>query len=273
MVRVAFFYPGGKWHWMGNLLPMLPQHNHYVSVFGGSGADISRKPPSPRETFNDIDPHICNVFRVIQSEDHCRRLADMIRVPHCRDIYEAALRVLHQPIADPIKSAAAFLIVADQGKCIGHPCLKHRRDWWTRIKDNAQIKVWLSLPDALPAIRQRFVSVQIEQQSWYASIKKHASPTTLLFVDPPYFPGTVARYYPVEMTVNEHRAMLAVLKQVPGFVIICGYDNVVYQQELGHWHRIEMKTEGHINPSGVAIKKTGYIWLNYTPATTPLWTP
>jgi site-specific DNA-adenine methylase len=167
----------------------------------------------------------------------------MIRVPHCRDIYEAALRVLHQPIADPIKSAAAFLVAAQQGKCIGHPCLKHRGDWWTYINTNAHIKLWMSLPDALLAMRQRFVAVQIEQRSWYATIKEHASPTTLLFVDPPFFPGTVARYYPVEMTVNEHRAMLAVLKQVPGFVVLCGYDNVVYRRELRKWKEISTQRE------------------------------
>jgi DNA adenine methylase len=139
------------------------------------------------------------------------------------------------------------------------------------LKEHSFLKSWLTLPDVLPMIRQRFCRVQVEQRSWYATVRAHASRTALLFVDPPFFPGTVARYYPVEMTVNEHRAMLAVLKQVPGFVVLCGYDNVVYRRELCNWHPIKLETKGHIGLNGE--KNTGYAWLNYDPATTPLWTP
>ncbi len=272
MKMVLFPYPGGKFQWMGELLSVLPQHDHYVSVFGGSGGDIFRKQRSPRETYNDLDPHVCNVFRVLQSENLWHNLAQRICVPHCRNIYDGALRILQQPIIDPVRSAAAFLIAAYQGKCTAHPCLKRPEAWWTYI-ENSHIRHWMTLPAVLPLIRDRFQQVQVEQNSWFACIRQHDSPTTLFFVDPPFFPGTVKTFYPIEMSVAEHRALLAILKRVEGFVILCNYNNELYRRELGNWKCIPRPMTGHINPNSRPTNKIGYTWMNFDPTTTPLWTP
>ena len=48
-------YPGSKWEQMQHIMAFLSPafHNHWVDVFGGSGAGILGKPPSRMETFND----------------------------------------------------------------------------------------------------------------------------------------------------------------------------------------------------------------------------
>lgn len=43
---------------MPRLIGIFPNHDHYVSVFGGSGADILGKPRSRLESYNDLDGHL-----------------------------------------------------------------------------------------------------------------------------------------------------------------------------------------------------------------------
>ena len=51
---------------MPALVRLFPHHEHFVSVFGGSGADILGKPRSRLESFNDLDGQVYNLFCLLQ---------------------------------------------------------------------------------------------------------------------------------------------------------------------------------------------------------------
>jgi hypothetical protein len=65
---IAFGWYGGKFNHLDWLLPLLPETTHYCEPFGGSAAVLLNRPPSPVETYNDIDGEVVNFFRVLRDQ-------------------------------------------------------------------------------------------------------------------------------------------------------------------------------------------------------------
>src|SRR5437763_7567247 len=66
--RLAFGWYGGKFSHLDWLLPLLPACHHYCEPFAGSAAILLNRPPSPVETYNDLDGEVVNFFRVLRTE-------------------------------------------------------------------------------------------------------------------------------------------------------------------------------------------------------------
>src|ERR1700761_5583150 len=66
--RIVFGWYGGKFNHLDWLLPLLPEAHHYCEPFSGSGAVLLNRPPSPVETYNDIDGDVVNFFRVLRDK-------------------------------------------------------------------------------------------------------------------------------------------------------------------------------------------------------------
>ena len=66
--RLAFSYYGGKFSHLNWLLPLLPPSGSYVEPFAGSAAVLLNRPPSPIETYNDIDGEVVNFFWVLREK-------------------------------------------------------------------------------------------------------------------------------------------------------------------------------------------------------------
>lgn len=73
---IAFGWYGGTFSHLEWLLPLLPECHHHSEPFGGSGAVLLNRPPSPVETYNDIDGEVADFFRVLRERgnDLIRRL-------------------------------------------------------------------------------------------------------------------------------------------------------------------------------------------------------
>lgn len=65
---IAFGWYGGKFSHLNWLLPLLPTCHHYCEPFAGSAAVLLNRPPSPVETYNDIDGEVANFFRVLRDK-------------------------------------------------------------------------------------------------------------------------------------------------------------------------------------------------------------
>src|SRR4051794_35804563 len=65
---IPFGWYGGKFSHLAWLLPLLPKCHHYCEPFAGSGAVLLNRPPSPVETYNDLDGEVVNFFRVLRDE-------------------------------------------------------------------------------------------------------------------------------------------------------------------------------------------------------------
>ena len=60
---------GGKSKSLKYLLPLIPDHEGYVEVFGGAGWLLFAKPPSKWEILNDLDENLSNFWNVIQENE------------------------------------------------------------------------------------------------------------------------------------------------------------------------------------------------------------
>jgi hypothetical protein len=137
---------------MTSIIPLLPPHNHFISVFGGSGAEILNKPPSRLETYNDADGHLYRLFKLLRDGDVDELKRRLECTPSaCRRTYLEAHSLLNSE--DPIISSWAFLVLSHQGFTLSAPAMQAKRDWryiynystpeyeaalagWTRIDTN-----------------------------------------------------------------------------------------------------------------------------------------
>lgn len=88
--KIAFGWYGGKFSHLDWLLPLLPKCHHYCEPFAGSAAVILNRPPSPVETYNDIDGEVVNFFRTLR--DHHAELVRAIGLtPFSREEYHLAI--------------------------------------------------------------------------------------------------------------------------------------------------------------------------------------
>src|SRR5437868_12008199 len=102
---IPFGWYGGKYSHLDWLLPLLPPCHHYCEPFAGSGAVLLNRPPSPVETYNDLDGEVVNFFRVLRTQKE--RLIEAIGLtPFSRE--EFSLACVLDPTLEPLERARRF---------------------------------------------------------------------------------------------------------------------------------------------------------------------
>ena len=89
----------------------------------------------------------------------------------------------------------------------------------------------------------------------------------LVYSDPPYLlhTRTSKRRYRYEYDEQDHIELLEILKKLPCFVMLSGYQSSLYNELLKGWGTHEMQVN---NQSGVRIEK---LWFNFTPGRVHWW--
>lgn len=83
-----FAWYGGKEALAPRLVSLLPKHDVYCEVFGGSGALLFAKAPSRLEIFNDLDSGVVNFFRVLRNAEQFQELVRALKLtPYAREEY------------------------------------------------------------------------------------------------------------------------------------------------------------------------------------------
>ena len=263
---MLFTYPGGKYRLAKKFQRYYPPHHHFISVFGGSGAEIMLKPPSPLETFNDKDDLIYAVFAVLQDSALREQLLRLLEnTPDSRTQYELCHQIIRHPECEDsfLRQAWAYLVCAITGFHGPHPALTKS---WARCSraEHSNTYRLLRLSDTIRCWRDRFRRVHIERNSWEEVLRLYDSPDTFFFVDPPYHPDTCSKgLYRHELTRRQHIELLEALNRVKGSVLLCGIDHPFYQQRLFHWRRVTFNTRTTMNRSKYKPPRQETIWLNY----------
>jgi len=108
-----FPYLGGKTFLIKKLLSLVPPHEIYVEVFGGSAELLFRKEPSKIEVYNDIDGELVNLFEVVRN-----RFNEFLEKARWLLYSRELLNRLQKPAEDPVEQAVRtfYLCKTVQGK-------------------------------------------------------------------------------------------------------------------------------------------------------------
>lgn len=264
---IAFGWYGGKFSHLDWLLPLLPECHHYCEPFAGSGAVLLNRPPSPVETYNDLDGEVANFFRVLR--DSKAELVEKIGLtPFSREEFGLACELV--PDLPPVERARRFYVRARQVRTGLAQTASIGR--WANCKDTSRagmsgvVSRWLGAVEMLPDIAGRLLRVQIENRPATEVIRLYDAPGTLFYCDPPYIHDTRGddNAYGHEMTDRDHRDLAAVLNEVRGLVAISNYDCPLMAELYPR-----PKWRKHTSPAktihSTKDKRTEVLWTNFTP--------
>jgi len=192
-------------------------------------------------------------------------------------IGSAAACLCRCPAVDQVTQAAAFFTLCRQS----FGGLISSSSWNTSVASltagQAQATAgWTNTINRLPEILQRLRRVQIDNADFRKVIKHYDRPETLFYMDPPYVMSTrKAGKYECELTDNDHRDLLHLIKHVRGMVLLSGYTSALYERELARWrcdrYKVKISACGHtqaIDNSGVGgmknknFDRVEVVWFN-----------
>lgn len=254
--RPVLRYFGGKWVLAPWIIEHFPAHRIYVEPYGGGASVLMRKARSYGEVYNDLDSEIVNVFEVLRDDTFATILERWIRdTPFARKEFNGS----YEPTDSKIERARRTIIRS----IMGFGANGHNSDHKTGFRANSNrsgttpAQDWASYPDQIAAFRERLRGVCIENRDALECMSQHDTPETLHFVDPPYVHSTrgLADAYRHEMTDAQHEDLCVFLPKLTGMVMLCGYENPIYER-LGWAAR---KREAHADG---ARDRTEVLWLN-----------
>jgi DNA adenine methylase len=256
-IKPILKYPGAKWSMAEWIVGHLPPHVHYVEPFFGSGAVFFNKRPAKHEVINDLSGDVVNLFRIIRERG--AELAALIEMtPWAREEYDQS----SSKTGDAVEDARRFLI-----RC----CMAHGSDlskatptgWRTRgvggvMGETTTARLWRKWPARIIASIDRLRDAEIDNRPALEVIERHAARDAFVYADPPYPLTTrTQRMYQHEMTDADHLALLDALDAHPGPVVLSGYACALYDDRLGHWHRVTKQVQAEKGNT-----RTEVLWLN-----------
>lgn len=237
MAPVQWF--GGKGNFLPKLLPLIPYSRVYCEPFGGGGSVFFARKPSPSECYNDLDGNLVNLMRVIRNPETCAELERKLKLTlYAREEKASAWKLLKtKSWANDIERAWALFVVINMGFGAGF-----NNSWgFSKYKsDNGMantVNAYQKRLSLFTAWLDRLKDAQIDNQDAVKVIKNFDSELTVFYCDPPYLDSTrkTKNDYVHEMTDAQHLLFLHTCKAAQGAVVISGYPNELYQDELAGW--------------------------------------
>ncbi len=255
MSNAILKYPGSKYRIADWIIAHFPQHKVYLEPCFGGGAIFFNKQPAYIETINDIDGDIVNLFKVCR--ENPEQLATAVNLtPFARDEFISC----YERSNDPIENARRTLVRYHQSFGTSNSC----KNSWRNVQTYGGPRcatMWNNLPEIIQDVCIRLKNAQIENTDALTLIERYNSEDTLIYCDPPYLQSLRKKnMYKCEMSDSEHIKLLSLLKESKSMVVLSGYDNELYNEELKGWFTNEIKTTAQMG-----LHRTEKIWMNYDP--------
>ena len=180
-MKKPFPWYGGKEALANRLLSLLPVHQVFVEVFGGSGALLFAKPASPLEVFNDLDSGVVNFFRVMRDPALTERLTQgLLLTPYSYEEYYHCLKHWQEAV-DPVEGARAWYcgVVQSMNGSIRNTGWSH-----TKVPGSNPAVSWLRGIAHLAECVERLSHVQIDHRDFEKVLHSYDSPETCFYLDP-----------------------------------------------------------------------------------------
>ncbi len=180
---------GGKTKLSKKLLPLVPQHQTYVEVFGGSAALFFAKEVSPLEVINDLHSGLVNFYRVLRDSEKFRKFEYLVNLtPYSREEFSFCKATWRDCTDDVERSYRWFVVIRQSYGAIGGAFGASIADG--RNGASSAVGGYLAAIERLPEIHKRLRGVQIENIDYRQLIEKYDRPGTFFYLDPPYVLST-----------------------------------------------------------------------------------
>ena len=237
--RPLLRYHGGKWKCGEWIASHFPAHKVYVEPFGGGASVLLQKCRSYAEIYNDLDDDVVNLFRVLQVEDHSRRLVEKLYLT----LFSREEFLLAYESTDcPVERARRLIIRSFMGFSGGVNADSPTGFRGKSLRTGCPPAMnWRNYPDCLRFIVERLRGVCVENRDAFDLIPHMDTEDTLFYVDPPYLPDTRVKYgaYRYELTYDDHIKLAALLRDLKGMVVLSGYASDLYDSLYDGWERDE----------------------------------
>ena len=227
--------------WIASL---MPPHRVYVEPFCGSAAVLLAKERSSHEVINDLDGNLVNFYRVARATPDDLELACRLS-PYARDEFVAA--DLADPSIDDLERARRYWVRSNQG--FAQVAVNTGWSFSVLRGSNNARTAWNRLGRLAPFV-DRLSGVVIENRDALEVIERTDAVVGVIYLDPPYLGATrtsqrdgrrpAGDYVHEFDTEDDHRALAAVARASKATVLLSGYPDPLYDDELyADWHRVE----------------------------------
>lgn len=275
-MQLPLKYHGGKNYLASKIRALFPKHTHYVEpYFGGGAVLLSGDGAGVSEVANDIDQRLTNFWRVLQAGDLRRGLVDLIEhTPVSEEEWQRAFDhfdahacpTCSVGLLPCVHCAWKFFVLCRQSMAGRMHCFTPRTRTRLRRGMNGETSAWWSAAESLEQAGDRLSRVVILNRGALGVIAAEDRPDTLFYCDPPYLHQTRAttKDYKHEMTEQDHKGLLALLRTTVGKVVISGYPSQLYDVMLNGWTRVEFKLPNHAASGELKRRMTECVWINYS---------
>ena len=206
----------------------------YVEVFGGGGSVLLNKERSVREVLNDANGNLINLYRVVR--EYPDELKDrLLYVLHSREDFKIAQRRLEEATGRcfPVLPQQDGNSSDSQGKLaekkpeVSSPVLR-AADFYQVVRQSyagngkqfsaVARSMWAGFP-AIDRVAGRLQGVTLEKEDFGVIFQRYDSPTTVFYIDPPYF--FTEDYYPGNIFLrSDHQRLAAILLNAEGLWLL-----------------------------------------------------
>ena len=180
-------YVGGKNRLAKQIIEIFPTHTTYVEPFAGGGQVFFHKEPSRVEVLNDLDGEIVNFFRVCQR--HHEELVRFLRYCLVSRRWHRLLQQHNLEALTDIERAGRFFYL--QKNSFGRLVVKQSYHYSVTATPNYSVA---RVPELIERTHERLQKVQIENLPYQQVLARYDRPTTLFYLDPPYWGRKLYRF-------------------------------------------------------------------------------
>jgi DNA adenine methylase len=205
-----FAYIGGKRAIAKQIISVFPEHTTYIEAFAGGAQVLFRKEPSKVEVLNDLDGEIVNFFRVCQLhyEELLRYLHYMVA---SRKWFELLREIDPRMLTDIQRAARLFYL---QKNSYAGLILRPNFRWSATQPPGFNPE---RIPELIEETHRRLSRVQIECLPYEKVLAQYDSPSSLSYLDPPYFGRHL---YKFNLEADDFRKMAELLAKVRGKFVL-----------------------------------------------------
>ena len=266
--KLVFFpYVGGKFYMLDTILKLIPKHEVYVEVFGGSAKVLLNKPLSDIEIYNDYDKRIANLFYVVafKFDEFYEKINRLVYSRALeKQFFEDFRNIKLKELGDVDLAVKTYYLLrinfsAKINSSSFGVSYKHKRN---------EAKIFFNNLLELEQIHKRLQNVIVESLDFRDLLSRviHRD-NVFIYLDPPYY--GVEHYYNVDFSEQDHKDLLNLLKQAKAKWFLSGYANPLYNEELKDFYRIEVPAVKHSyaitmqNQAKERPRAVEVLWANY----------